>query len=53
MQPEGSVLCLQETTTSSYPDLTESNPYPHTMSLKIHFNYPLIYAQVLYVVPSL
>jgi hypothetical protein len=37
MEPDGSLLCLQEPTTSPYPEPNESNPYPHCISLSSTF----------------
>ena len=38
MEPEGSLLCLQEADTGPYPVPGYSSPHPSVLSFKIYFN---------------
>lgn len=37
MEPEGSLLCSQESSTGSYPKPIKSTPYPHSLFLRFIF----------------
>jgi hypothetical protein len=40
MEPESSLLCLQESSTDSYPKPIKSTPYPHNLFLRFIFILP-------------
>jgi hypothetical protein len=54
MEPEGSLPCSQKLATCPYPEPNEFNPHPQTLFPQDPSQcYPLIYAEVFLVVPSL